>query len=204
MKLALALLLVLAQTAHAQLITSLSGGNDLSVGPGTAGFSFTTTASQTIRALGVYDSDLATPGLFNSHQVGLWDATTHGLLASATIPAQGASAIGSFQWVNLSAPLTLPSGHTFVLGASYLDSDFDFARGNISGVGTAPGIALGNALLSTGSDFGFPDLTVSGANLGFIGPNAGFNAVPEPSAWALVTGLGLLAFSAFRRVRSVA
>lgn len=198
----LAVLLLTAASAHAQLVLSTSGGNEVSVGPGTAGFSFTTgAASETVRAVGVFDASALDAGLFNSHTVGIWDSATHALLASAVVPASGAVAIGSFQYVNLAAPLPLAANHSFTLGAFYADNDFDLSLANVTSVSLAPNNGIGHALLSTGSGFGFPDLDVSGANLGFFGPNVSFNAVPEPAASAALAGLALLAFAALRRLR---
>lgn len=188
-----------AVTAHAQLILDMTGGQDLSVGPGSAGFEFTATAPLTLRSLGVYDWDAETPGLYSSHSVGLWDATTHALLASAVVPAQGAVEVGSFWYAPLAAPITLTSGHSYVLAASYADSDFDFAKGNVTSVVTDSRIAMGDALLSNGSGFTFPDLNVSGANRGFYGPNALETAVPEPTAVGVVVGISLIGFAALRR-----
>lgn len=189
-------LLLFCKLANAQLIQTFSGGNDLSVGPGTAGFSFDVMTPTTINALGIWDSTSGS-GLFNPHSIGIWDATTHTLLASAIVPAGISSVVGGFDYVSI-PQLTLAAGRSFVLGASYIDNDFDFAKGNISSVTTLPGIVLHDALLSTASTFTFPDLNVSGANLGFFGPNAMFQAVPEPGAWGLVAGVLLLVFSLLR------
>lgn len=192
-------ILLFCQLAHAQLVQTLSGGNDLSLGPGTAGFSFGVSIPTTINALGLWDSTGGS-GLFNSHSIGLWDATTHALLASAIVPAGISSVIGGFDYVSI-PQLTLSAGRSFVLGAFYQDNDFDFARGNISSVTTLPGIVLHDALLSSASTFSFPDLDVSGANLGFLGPNAMFQAVPEPIHSALAFGVVLFFFAIWRRTR---
>lgn len=192
-------LILFCQLAQAQLIQSFSGGNDLALGPGTAGWSFDVTSTTTINALGIWDSN-GGAGLFNAHSVGLWDATTHALLASAIVPTGISTVVGGFDYVSI-PQLTLSAGHSFVLGASYIDNDFDFARGNISSVTTFPGIVLHDALLSSASTFTFPDLDVSGANLGFLGPNAMFQAVPEPIHSALACGVILFFFAIWRRTR---
>lgn len=176
-----------------QLIESFTGGDPLSTGPGSSGFDFSVTQNETVKFLGIFDSDPASPGLFSSHSVGLWDASTHALLASVSIPSQGAVKVGDFFYTMLTAPLELSAGHSYVLAASYADNDFDFAQGNITSLTTQAGNVMGNARLSTGSLFEFPDLTVTGANQGFVGPNAIFTAVPEPSstlAVALALALG--------------
>jgi len=203
MKKNIAALVALASlNTQAQLIVSFTGGDNLSVGPGTAAFENTPAISETIQALGVYDSDPTTPGLFSSHQVGVWDATTKVLLASTTVPAQGAANIGDFWYVNIPA-ITIPAGHTFVLGVSYADNDFDFAKGNITSITMAPGNTIGNARLSTGVGFEFPDLSVPGANFGFVGGNALFAPVPEPSDISLIAGASLVILATLRRCKLI-
>jgi hypothetical protein len=194
-------LLAIASTCHGQLIQSFSGGDPLSVGPGTAGFEFTANQPLTLRTLGVFD-EFADGVLSSSHAVGIWNATTKALVAQATVTPTS-TLQGGFFWVNLAAPITLQSGTSYRIGAQYGDIDFDLARGNVATVTADSRITLRDAYLSTGVGFGFPDLNVSGANHGFFGPNAGFQAVPEPSAYALAGGIGLLAFAAFRRWRLV-
>lgn len=192
-------LLFLAVACQAQLVMDFQGGNDLSVGPGTAGFSFTLGEATTIRSLGLWDSDTTTPGLYSSHTIGLWDADTHLLLAQATVPAQGATAVGAF-WYMPIAPVALQAGRAYVLGATYADSDFDFARGNVASVTTGFKGVMGDALLSNGTGFEFPSLNVSGANLGFFGPNMLSVAVPEPGDCALAVALLLVGYGIVRRV----
>lgn len=201
MKTIIALVLLVVTAANAQLVVDYTGGDQLSVGPGTAAFDFTTGAQAppTLFTLGIWES--SGEGLFNPHTVGIWDATTKALLRSAIVQQNDAVKIGQFWYVNI-APLTLESGHRYVLGASYADSDFDFALGNIQSVVMGGGVTLGDALLSTGSGFEFPTLNVSGANLGFIGPNAGFTAVPEPSEALAMSALALGAFAVARRFRN--
>jgi hypothetical protein len=137
--------------------------------------------------------------LSSSHQIGIWDTTPqHNLLASATVSPIGSVDIGGFWYVNI-APLTLSANTIYMIGARYSDNDFDFARGNATTLISANGVVIKDAFLSTGIGFEFPDLNVSGANLGFFGPNAGFEAVPEPAMTALAMGLGLVALIVYKR-----
>ncbi len=199
MKTIIAIALLYAQlSALAQLVVDFEGGDPLSVGPGTAGFSFTVGATPlTLQTLGLWQE---TP-LNSSHLVGIWEMTTpqHTLLASALVTPQTATGIGEFWYVNLGAPLTLLAGREYMIGARYADNDFDFAMGNVASVTTDPRIALGDAWLSSGIGFEFPELNVSGANLGFFGPNAGFAPVPEPAGVLLASALALGVFAFLRR-----
>lgn len=186
------LLLIGSLVANAQLIQSFSGGDSLSVGPGTAGWRFTVgPSSLTVSALGIWD-DSGT-GLFNSHAVGIWDAN-QALIASVVVAPSIATDIGGFWYANLAAPLVLAAGGHYTLGARYADSDFDFARGNVPTVTTDPRITLGAPVLSTGVGFEFPDLELAQVAAGFFGPNAAFAPVPEPTSAlfvALLLALGV-------------
>jgi hypothetical protein len=192
MKITLAIITLcgIATICQAQLIQSFTGGDPLTVGPGTAGFEFTVGAQPlTIRTLGLFD-EFTDGVLSSSHNVGLWNATTKALVAAATVTPQAALQ-GGFFWTQLAAPVTLQAGTSYRIGAQYADIDFDLARGNVPSVTADSRITLKDAYLSTGSGFGFPDVNVGGANRGFFGPNAGFAPVPEPSTCATV-GIGLL------------
>jgi hypothetical protein len=185
MKKLLLLACVLANTLYAQLIVSFSGGDDLSVGPGTAGYDFTIgDSSYPINSLGIWDASGS--GLNTSHAVGIWDATSHLLLASVVVTPTS-TVLNGF-WYAPVQPLTLQPSTTYRLGAQYADVDFDLARGNATSVVTDHG-TLGDAYLSSSSSFSFPEIDVAGANSGFFGPNAAFLAVPEPVDEALIVAV---------------
>ena len=191
---------LIALQTSAQIIGSFSGGDPLSVGPGTAGFEFTVGAqSLTIQTVAVFDE--FNDGVLNSsHEVGIWTSADQTLVASADVTPQTATLVNGFFYVNLASPVTLQSGTTYRIGAQYSDVDLDLARGNVPTANLAVnGITLGDAYLSTGTGFTFPDLNVSGADSGFFGPNAGFSAVPEPASTAIVTAAALAALAAIRR-----
>jgi hypothetical protein len=194
----LSLILMLVKvTSNGQLILAFSGENNLSVGPGCAGYDFVEgTLPQTLGSLGVWDA--SGTGLTELHRVGLWDFSTQTLLASVVVVPGTAVEIGSFWYQALAAPVTLEAGHHYVLGAQYSDNSLDLAAGNATSV-TINGIALGDARLSSGTGFEFPDLDVSGANRGFFGANGIGTAVPEPPAWGFVTSGIMLALVLYRR-----
>lgn len=186
-----------APVTTGQLVSAVTGGDNLSVGPGTAGFSFTVGADPlVVSALGIFD--LANDGLTASHKVGIWDvAGTPTLLTSVTIPTTGTVDINSFQYMAVT-PITLQAGHSYVLAAQYADVDFDLAKGNAS-VTLNPGATYGHSVLSSGTGFDFPDISVPGADAGFFGPNISFAPVPEPAAWGILTAGALAAIAAIRR-----
>lgn len=200
--LAAAVLIAMASACrtNAQLIQTVTGGNALSVGPGTAGFEFTVGLQPlTLQTLGVYD-EFNDGVLSDPHTVGIWTSTGT-LLGKATVTQATATEVNNFFYVNLITPITLQSGSTYRIAAQYADVTLDLARGNVpaGGVTVNSDITLKDAYLSSGSGFDFPDLNVAGANLGFFGPNAGFTPVPEP-AWAgAITAGALAAWAAIRR-----
>ncbi len=176
---------------RAQLIVGFTGGDELATGPGTSGVSFTMSEPYTINSLGIW----AGSGVLTaSHAVGIWDTTpNHNLLASVVVTPTGSTDLNGF-WYVATAPLTLQSGVTYRLGAQYADIDFDTARGNATSATLAHG-TLGDAYLSSGTGFEFPDVNVSGANLGFFGPNAAFLPVPEPAQLSVLAGALLLGWA---------
>lgn len=198
MKTYLAIILtIIAQTiTSAQLISSFAGGDDLFIGPGTAGYSFTVGAEPlTVYGLGVWAT--SGEGLASSHTIGIWNESSQSLLTSTTVPATGATEINGFWYVSID-PLALQANTTYRIGAQYADIDFDAARGNATSL-TMTGASYGHAYLSSGLGFEFPDVDVSGADRGFFGPNAALAPVPEPALLGVVTAAGLAALAAIRR-----
>jgi len=195
------LLGLIALQTNAQLIISVTGGNPLSVGPGTAGFEFQVGAQPlTLATFGVLD-EFNDGVLSSSHTVGLWDVSAQNLVAKTVVAPGSATLVNGFFYANLLTPVTLFAGHTYRLAVQYSDIDLDLARGNVpqGGVSANSDITIKDAYLSSGSGFDYPNLNVSGANLGFFGPNAGFTPVPEP-AWAgAITAGALAAWAAIRR-----
>ena len=196
-----ALLFAATFSTNAQLIQSFSGGDPLSLGPGTAGFEFQVGSQPiTLSAFGVFD-EFSDGVLSSAHAVGLWNANTGTLLAKVTVVPSSATLSGGTFWQNLIVPITLQQGGSYRIAAQYSDVDLDLARGNVpaSSVVVDSRITLKDAYLSSGSGFDFPDLNVSGANLGFFGANASFAPVPEPTWSALAAGALLLGLVVARR-----
>jgi hypothetical protein len=158
---------------------------------GTRGWQFSVTEAIFVTALGVWDP--GANGFAESHQVGLWDATS-ALLASLVMPAGTVGALGAdnFRYMSLDSPLLLNPG-TFRIGAFYVEGSGDQVAQNAAPIG-APGFVVyeGARLLRGG--FGDPT-EVSAVPQGAFGGNFLFEpadrvAVPEPvSLLLLATGL---------------
>ena len=144
------------------------------------GWSFTVNSPIVVTGLGMFDYSLPSPGLVDTHTVGLWGSGT--LLAQATITVsstQVASAASFGQWLFADiAPVELGLG-TYVLGAFYpTAADFVVVNADIT---TAPEITYVTSLASNSSSFGEPG--PYGLDMpGVFGPDLEFGAVPEPAA----------------------
>jgi PEP-CTERM motif len=174
---------------------------------GTYGFAFTLNAAETIDALGVFD--VGQDGLSGAATVGIWDAISGSLLASAIIPGGTAGALMDGFRYGAIAPLTLAAagdgGVYFV--ASYDPSDpiTSFASNQISGQpGSAvldPNVQSVSQWYASGSGLTLPDQT-TGAAGAFLGANFTTDpvaaALPEPASMAIL-GVGLAGLTSLRR-----
>lgn len=191
------LISVFACTVSADtLFTRISAGSS-GVFSDTLGVSFATGGLDiSVTSLGVYDANA--DGLSSINQVGLW-SNAGTLIASLTFSAgTGDTLSGSFRWRTLATPVTLTAGTTYRLGAfgSYEDRYSGFLSSAFS---MTTGVTLNGAVRSNDmSNFAFPSSTpISGQAI--IGPNMQFTvvpaAVPEPSTYAMIVGLGVLGFA---------
>src|SRR5262249_43504536 len=104
----------LAQTSSGSML--FAPNVNLASGPqnsfaGTVGGIFLTSYSYypQVNWLGYYDQ--GGDGLANSHLVTLWDNSTQGIIASATVPAgTAAPLVNGYRWVALSSTVTLNYG----------------------------------------------------------------------------------------------
>ncbi|MEB3200703.1 MAG: hypothetical protein VKK62_09285 [Synechococcaceae cyanobacterium] len=179
-------LLLAPSSSHALVITQAvinTTGGTLGGDPGfsgSLGYNFSLSSPFRISSLGFYDA--GEDGLLSPHEVGVFDATSQGLLAKALIPAGNtASLIGGYRWVGLSSSITLQPGN-YVLAATtsgdpalfdpflFLADDVEEMAGFVIGDASLSGLGSGSTVVFPSTDEGVP--------YGFIGPN--FASAPGP------------------------
>ncbi len=156
------------------------------------GNKITPTSNLLINQLG-YFSTSAIP-LTTFKNVGLWDVSTQQLIASATITSISQQ-VGNYRWEALS-PITLISGHAYVIGSSELAGTNYFIS---FGSENRSGIILDSTMIRTGvvaNSLVYPSNVVAG---GVTLANAAAFAAPEPEAYLLLGSMLFIAvFSAKR------
>jgi hypothetical protein len=147
---------------------------------GSLGYGFSLSQPQTITALGFYDA--SEDGLLSSHGIGLYEATSQTLLASATVPAGSDSWLqNGFRWVSIPT-LALSSGSYVIAATSSGDSAlFDPFLYDTTAEGVIDGLLIGASLseMGSGSVVAFPTQD-EGLPQGFFGPAYAIQGTPGP------------------------
>jgi len=171
------------------IISDFTGGTIQSVYYGgstgdVVGFSFDADVDLRVTALGIAN-DPDDRILHMVHSVGLWDATTQTLLASATIDSTDLVTDGFF-YKELGSTVQLAAGTSYVLGALFADSNevlIDHFTSNPSAVSSS-NISNTAAVFPSAKDLGFvfPGETSSG-NLARLGPNMLAEPISAPTLY---------------------
>jgi hypothetical protein len=161
---------------------------------GTFGWAFTPTSDIAVTDLGFFDRN--GNGLAIPHSVGIWDAITHHLLASATVPAGTTAPLqDNFRYVSIPQTL-LTEGQSYVIGANNAQNNGHNEALALQATMTVnPSITfLGYQWIHSTTDPTFGDSLRFPTNAHFqnsaFGPNFHFTAAtPEP--WSALVWMAL-------------
>ena len=149
------------------------------------GYEFRTNQPIIVAQLGVYDHFLN--GLAENHLVGIFDSTSHNLLASTNV-ATSNPLLNRFRYNSLNTPLFLPANHTYRIAALaghvdefgadprnlFINPAITYIDGSVDFISPAAG------------QLDFPNFSLTDLGLSYVGvfgPNFRFEALPNsPSA----------------------
>jgi len=178
---------------------------------GTVGGIFLTTYSFYPQVNWLGYADPTGHGLVDSHLVTLWDNSTQGIIASATVPAgTTAPLIDGYRWVQLPSTVQLNYGSYYVIGAQTdgVDNWGDFISNPAPDNGSSGQISWNSQYVQLGAGWEFTRAgrydsagnypgepsNQSGSDAIYPAANLGYNltVVPEPATlWMLCLGTGL-------------
>ncbi len=182
--------LTLAVTPNRQ---SGNGGIGYDPNPYMIGWEFSVSATTHIKGLAYFD--YLGDGLVDSHQVGIFDATSGALLVSATVDA-GLSPLLIDGFRVVSVEFTLHPGTYVIGGQSLSNHDFDIVIP--SSISSIAGISYVEERELLTSAFVLPSVSELINAGGIFGPDFVVGPVPEPGMLALL-GIGLAGIAFARR-----
>lgn len=156
-------------------------------GPFTVGFRFRAETDFVVTGFGAFD--YLGDGFGHSHTIGLWDAASGSLIATATVnPGNGASLVGQFRYVDV-AGVTLAANREYIVAASeFYGATRDlYVSVPATAFKMAPGLSyLAPRSAAEAPGLVFPELEIGAPLSGMFGANFQVTAVPEPASWALL------------------
>jgi hypothetical protein len=205
-----AVALAAAAAAQGQVFNTISGPfSGTGLPTGINGTMFYVSSSVTVNSLAFVDS--GTPGLAGSADVGIYSYVgtpntgnfNASALVSATITSTSAPS-ANYAWENVAPIVLTPGFYGILVTSSSLSGDnFGDTTAGADGVPVFTGAPVASGAANStfiadvvGGSLASP--THAGAHR-FKLVNFGFTPVPEPETYAMIAGVGLVAFGLWRR-----
>ena len=136
--------------------------------------------------------------LNSAHQVGIYDASSQTLLASATV-TNASTGIDGYLYTSLGSPVVLPSGDYWIVGTTLGPGDGWIFQADDIVTDSAIAYLTSGFTSGNGGALGFP--ASAAPDRQYLEVNFMTSPVPEPGGLSLL-GLGLLGLVAASRRRS--
>jgi hypothetical protein len=204
-------LAVAAASAQAAVFNTVSGNfSGTSLPSGNIGSMFQVTSSVTVNSLAFVDADGG--GLTGSVTLGIYKYLPFGTAptvgtsfdtvpdVSATISGVGTALGGNYVWQSVAPTVLTPGYYGLLIASSALGSGDNFGDNNLGdSIPTFPnvgGVVAFGGDIAGGTLGGTPNYSTA---YRFKLVNFDFTPVPEPETYAMIAGVGLVAFGLWRR-----